>query len=54
MTTGIEDPFLTAYKEGSFHYLMIVADRIWARCVVGARISACRAPTPVLEWPHGS
>jgi geranyl diphosphate 2-C-methyltransferase len=26
--TGIEDAFLTAYREGSFHYLMIVADRI--------------------------
>jgi geranyl diphosphate 2-C-methyltransferase len=26
--TGVEDPFLTAYKEGSFHYLMIVADRL--------------------------
>lgn len=28
LATGIEDPFLTAYKEGSFHYLLIVADRI--------------------------
>ena len=27
VATGIEEPFLTAYKEGSFHYLMIVADR---------------------------
>jgi geranyl diphosphate 2-C-methyltransferase len=26
--TGIEDPFLTAYREGSFHYLLIVADRV--------------------------
>jgi geranyl diphosphate 2-C-methyltransferase len=26
--TGVEDPFLRAYKEGSFHYLLIVADRI--------------------------
>jgi len=26
--TGVEDPFLTAYKEGSFHYLLIAADRI--------------------------
>jgi geranyl diphosphate 2-C-methyltransferase len=25
--TGIEEPFLTAYREGSFHYLLIVADR---------------------------
>jgi geranyl diphosphate 2-C-methyltransferase len=25
--TGIEEPFLTAYKEGSFRYLLIVADR---------------------------
>ena len=25
--TGIEDPFLTAYREGSFRYLLIVADR---------------------------
>jgi geranyl diphosphate 2-C-methyltransferase len=28
VATGVEEPFLTAYKEGSFHYLMIVADRI--------------------------
>lgn len=28
VATGIEGPFLTAYKEGSFHYLLIVADRI--------------------------
>jgi geranyl diphosphate 2-C-methyltransferase len=26
--TGIEDPFLTGYREGSFQYLMIVADRV--------------------------
>lgn len=25
--TGIEEPFLAAYREGSFHYLLIVADR---------------------------
>ena len=25
---GIEGPFLTAYREGSFHYLLIAADRI--------------------------
>lgn len=25
--TGIEGPFLTAFREGSFHYLLIVADR---------------------------
>ncbi len=28
VATGIEGPFLTAYREGSFHYLMIVADRV--------------------------
>jgi geranyl diphosphate 2-C-methyltransferase len=28
LATGIEEPFLTAYREGSFHYLLIVADRI--------------------------
>ncbi|MFI6014953.1 geranyl diphosphate 2-C-methyltransferase [Streptomyces sp. NPDC051243] len=28
VATGIEDAFLTSYKEGSFHYLLIVADRI--------------------------
>jgi len=28
VATGIEGPFLTAYKEGSFHYLLIVADRV--------------------------
>lgn len=28
VATGVEDPFLTAYREGSFHYLLIVADRI--------------------------
>lgn len=27
LATGVEDPFLTAYRNGSFHYLMIVADR---------------------------
>jgi geranyl diphosphate 2-C-methyltransferase len=27
VATGIEEPFLTAYREGSFHYLLIVADR---------------------------
>jgi geranyl diphosphate 2-C-methyltransferase len=28
VATGIEDAFLTAYREGSFHYLMIAADRV--------------------------
>jgi geranyl diphosphate 2-C-methyltransferase len=28
VATGIENSFLTAYKEGSFHYLLIVADRV--------------------------
>ncbi|NUR00061.1 MAG: methyltransferase domain-containing protein [Streptomyces sp.] len=28
VATGIEQAFLTAYKEGSFHYLLIVADRV--------------------------
>jgi geranyl diphosphate 2-C-methyltransferase len=28
VATGIEEPFLTAYKEGSFHYLLIAADRV--------------------------
>jgi geranyl diphosphate 2-C-methyltransferase len=28
VSTGIEDPFLTAYREGSFHYLLIAADRV--------------------------
>lgn len=28
LSTGIEDPFLTAYRQGSFHYLLIVADRV--------------------------
>lgn len=28
VATGVEDPFLTAYKEGSFHYLLIAADRM--------------------------
>ncbi|QGV77659.1 geranyl diphosphate 2-C-methyltransferase [Streptomyces ficellus] len=28
LATGIEEPFLTAYEEGSFHYLLIAADRI--------------------------
>ncbi|MFD9889437.1 geranyl diphosphate 2-C-methyltransferase [Amycolatopsis sp. NPDC059027] len=28
VTTGIEDAFLTAYREGSFHYLLIAADRV--------------------------
>jgi geranyl diphosphate 2-C-methyltransferase len=28
VASGIEEPFLTAYREGSFHYLLIAADRI--------------------------
>lgn len=28
VAAGIEAPFLTAYKEGSLHYLLIAADRI--------------------------
>ncbi|KAA9163635.1 methyltransferase domain-containing protein [Amycolatopsis acidicola] len=28
VATGIEGPFLDAYREGSFHYLLIAADRI--------------------------
>ena len=28
VATGIEEAFLTAYKEGSFHYLMIAADKV--------------------------
>ncbi|WP_329108922.1 methyltransferase domain-containing protein [Micromonospora sp. NBC_01699] len=28
VATGIEEAFLNAYREGSFHYLLIVADRI--------------------------
>ncbi len=28
VATGIEDAFLAAYREGSFHYLLIAADRI--------------------------
>jgi geranyl diphosphate 2-C-methyltransferase len=28
VATGIEEVFLTAYREGSFHYLLIAADRI--------------------------
>jgi len=28
VATGIEDAFLTAYREGSFHYLLIAADRV--------------------------
>ncbi|MFI1241115.1 geranyl diphosphate 2-C-methyltransferase [Nocardia salmonicida] len=28
LATGVERPFLTAYREGSFQYLMIVADKV--------------------------
>lgn len=28
VATGIEEAFLTAYKEGSFHYLLIASDRL--------------------------
>jgi geranyl diphosphate 2-C-methyltransferase len=28
LATGIEEAFLAAYREGSFHYLLIAADRI--------------------------
>jgi geranyl diphosphate 2-C-methyltransferase len=28
LATGVEEDFLTAYRDGSFHYLLIVADRL--------------------------
>ncbi|MFG1797103.1 geranyl diphosphate 2-C-methyltransferase [Nocardia sp. NPDC049149] len=28
LATGVEQPFLTAYKEGSFQYLLIAADKV--------------------------
>lgn len=28
LVTGIEDTFLSAYRNGSFQYLLIVADRV--------------------------
>lgn len=28
VATGVEESFLTAYREGSFHYLLIAADRV--------------------------
>jgi geranyl diphosphate 2-C-methyltransferase len=28
VATGIEEPFLAAYRERSFHYLLIAADRV--------------------------
>jgi len=28
LVTGIEDTFLSAYKNGSFQYLLIAADRV--------------------------
>nr|WP_221471409.1 geranyl diphosphate 2-C-methyltransferase [Amycolatopsis umgeniensis] len=28
VATGVEKPFLDAYREGSFHYLLIAADRV--------------------------
>jgi geranyl diphosphate 2-C-methyltransferase len=28
VATGVEDPFLIAYREGSFHYLLIAADYV--------------------------
>jgi geranyl diphosphate 2-C-methyltransferase len=28
LVTGIEDTFLTAYRNGSFQYLLIAADRV--------------------------
>ncbi|MFE3202604.1 SAM-dependent methyltransferase, partial [Embleya sp. NPDC059237] len=28
LTTGIEDAFLNSYRNGSFQYLLIAADRI--------------------------
>ncbi|MFC7304567.1 geranyl diphosphate 2-C-methyltransferase [Streptomyces monticola] len=28
LATGIEEPFLAAYREGSFHYLLIAADHV--------------------------
>jgi geranyl diphosphate 2-C-methyltransferase len=31
VVTGIEGSFLTAYREGSLHYLLIAADRVSSR-----------------------
>jgi geranyl diphosphate 2-C-methyltransferase len=31
VATGVESSFLTAYREGSFHYLLIAADRVNGR-----------------------
>ncbi|MEV6703812.1 hypothetical protein AB0M68_43015 [Streptomyces sp. NPDC051453] len=31
LVTGIEDTFLTAYRNGGFPYLMIAAYRVWLR-----------------------
>ncbi|WP_433273905.1 geranyl diphosphate 2-C-methyltransferase [Actinosynnema sp. CS-041913] len=31
VATGVESSFLNAYREGSFHYLLIVADRVHGR-----------------------
>ena len=36
VATGIEDPFLTAYREGSFHYLLIVADYVGSGLTCGS------------------
>ncbi len=33
LVTGVEDHFLTAYKEGSFQYLLIVADLYSVRLI---------------------
>jgi geranyl diphosphate 2-C-methyltransferase len=44
VATGIEDAFLAAYREGSFHYLLIAADYTgWSR----------RRPPSPWEDPHG-
>jgi geranyl diphosphate 2-C-methyltransferase len=31
VATGVESSFLTAYREGSFQYLLIAADRVNGR-----------------------
>jgi hypothetical protein len=43
VATGIEEPFLTAYREGSFHYLLITAGAP-GDARAPARRDRCRGP----------
>ena len=54
VATGIEEPFLTAYREGSFHYLLIAADYVGRDGGTMPRLTGAGAARPPAGWPAAS